>query len=43
VLVREVLARLEALGAVSVRELDGATENVVFPMPKGLTPSAKGG
>jgi 4-hydroxy-3-methylbut-2-enyl diphosphate reductase len=43
VLVREVLARLEALGAVAVRELDGATENVVFPMPKGLTPSAKGG
>jgi 4-hydroxy-3-methylbut-2-enyl diphosphate reductase len=43
VLVREVLVRLEALGAVSVRELDGATENVVFPMPKGLTPTAKDG
>jgi 4-hydroxy-3-methylbut-2-enyl diphosphate reductase len=42
VLVREVLARLQALGAASVRELDGATENVVFPMPKGLTPIARG-
>ena len=36
VLVREVLTRLKALGAGSVRELDGAPENVVFPMPKGL-------
>ncbi len=42
VLVREVLARLEALGAASVRELDGAAENVVFPMPKGLAPIARG-
>jgi len=39
VLVREVLLRLKALGAGSVRELDGAPENVVFPLPKGL-PSA---
>ena len=36
VLVREVLTRLKSLGAGSVRELDGAPENVVFPMPKGL-------
>ncbi len=36
VLVREVLTRLRALGAGSVHELDGAPENVVFPMPKGL-------
>jgi len=36
VLVREVLERLKALGAGSVRELDGAPEHVVFPMPKGL-------
>ena len=36
ILVREVLARLKALGAGSVRELDGAPENVVFPMPRGL-------
>jgi 4-hydroxy-3-methylbut-2-enyl diphosphate reductase len=39
VLVREVLARLRALGAGSVRELHGAPENVVFPMPKGLPPA----
>ena len=36
VLVTEVVARLKALGARSVRELDGAIENVVFPLPKGL-------
>jgi len=39
VLVREVLARLKALGAGSVRELAGAREHVVFPMPKGLPPA----
>jgi len=39
VLVREVLDRLKAFGAISVRELHGAPERVVFPMPKGL-PSA---
>ena len=36
VLVREVLARLAELGATGVRELDGAIERVVFPLPKGL-------
>jgi 4-hydroxy-3-methylbut-2-en-1-yl diphosphate reductase len=36
VLVREVIDRLESLGATHVRELDGALEHVVFPMPKGL-------
>jgi len=36
VLVTEVLERLKALGARSVRELDGAVENVVFPLPRGL-------
>jgi 4-hydroxy-3-methylbut-2-enyl diphosphate reductase len=39
VLVREVVDRLKSLGAISVRELHGAPERVVFPMPKGL-PSA---
>jgi 4-hydroxy-3-methylbut-2-en-1-yl diphosphate reductase len=39
VLVKEVLARLRALGAGSVRELHGTPENVVFPMPKGLPPA----
>ena len=37
VLVREVVARLEALGAVRVQEIDGAAETVVFPLPKGLS------
>jgi 4-hydroxy-3-methylbut-2-enyl diphosphate reductase len=36
VLVQEVIARLRALGASEVRELDGATEKIVFPLPKGL-------
>ena len=38
VLVEEVLARLKALGAKSVRPLEGVEENVVFPMPRGLGP-----
>jgi 4-hydroxy-3-methylbut-2-en-1-yl diphosphate reductase len=36
VLVQEVIARLRELGARSVRNLEGANENVVFPMPRGL-------
>jgi 4-hydroxy-3-methylbut-2-enyl diphosphate reductase len=36
VLVDQVIARLKALGARSVRTLEGAEEHVVFPMPKGL-------
>ena len=36
VLVDAVIARLKDLGATSVRALDGASENVVFPLPKGL-------
>ena len=36
VLVQEVIARLRALGAVSVRTLDGIQETIKFPMPKGL-------
>ena len=36
VLVREVVERLRALGAVSVRTLEGAAETVHFPLPKGL-------
>ncbi len=38
VLVQEVIARLSALGAASVRELSGREENVVFPLPRGLKP-----
>jgi 4-hydroxy-3-methylbut-2-enyl diphosphate reductase len=36
VLVREVIETLKALGVKSVRELDGITESVTFPLPKGL-------
>jgi len=36
VLVQEVIARLNELGAKRVRELEGIEENVVFPIPKAL-------
>ncbi len=36
VLVGAVIARLQALGAHSVRELDGKAEKVMFPLPKAL-------
>ncbi len=35
-LVSALIERLEALGARSVRPLDGVQEKVVFPLPKGL-------
>jgi 4-hydroxy-3-methylbut-2-enyl diphosphate reductase len=38
VLVDELIARLEALGAASVRQLDGITERVVFTLPRELAP-----
>lgn len=41
VLVREVIDRLKSLGAGSVRNLEGATESVTFPMPKGLASGNK--
>ena len=36
VLVREVIDRIRALGAVSVRKMNGIEETVKFPLPKGL-------
>jgi 4-hydroxy-3-methylbut-2-enyl diphosphate reductase len=36
ILVQAVIDRLKACGAKNVRTLDGAEENVTFPMPKGL-------
>ena len=36
ILVRQVIDRLKALGAVSVRKMDGIAETVKFPLPKGL-------
>jgi 4-hydroxy-3-methylbut-2-enyl diphosphate reductase len=42
VLVQEVITRLRALGAVSVRSLPGAVETVHFPLPKGLGDKSRG-
>jgi 4-hydroxy-3-methylbut-2-en-1-yl diphosphate reductase len=36
ILVLELIARLKALGAQSVRPLSGITENVAFSLPRGL-------
>ena len=36
VLVQAVIERIRALGAVSVRRMDGIEESVKFPLPKGL-------
>jgi len=36
ILVREVIDRIKALGAVSVRKLSGIEETIKFPLPKGL-------
>ena len=36
VLVQQVIERVKALGAVSVRKMDGIEETVKFPLPKGL-------
>jgi len=40
VLVQDVIARLKTMGATSVRELQGISENVVFPLPKTLVSKA---
>ena len=36
ILVRQVMDRIKAMGAVSVRRLDGIAETTKFPLPKGL-------
>jgi len=36
VLVQQVISRLKALGATSVRRMQGVEESVRFPLPKGL-------
>jgi 4-hydroxy-3-methylbut-2-enyl diphosphate reductase len=36
ILVQQVIDRIKAMGAVSVRKLDGIQETVKFPLPKGL-------
>jgi 4-hydroxy-3-methylbut-2-enyl diphosphate reductase len=36
ILVQQVMERIKALGAVSVRKMNGVEETVKFPLPKGL-------
>jgi 4-hydroxy-3-methylbut-2-enyl diphosphate reductase len=36
ILVRQVMDRIKSLGAISVRTMDGLSETVKFPLPKGL-------
>jgi len=36
VLVTQVIERIRALGAVSVRKMSGIEETIKFPLPKGL-------
>lgn len=43
VLVQEVVERLKALGAISVRRMDGTKENVTFPLPKELSRKQQAG
>jgi 4-hydroxy-3-methylbut-2-enyl diphosphate reductase len=40
ILVEQVISRLKALGAKSVRALEGVEEHVTFPLPKGLSGQA---
>jgi 4-hydroxy-3-methylbut-2-enyl diphosphate reductase len=42
ILVKQVIERIKALGAVSVRKMDGIEETVKFPLPKGLKLGAEG-
>jgi 4-hydroxy-3-methylbut-2-en-1-yl diphosphate reductase len=42
ILVQQVIARLRAMGAVSVRNLDGVKETTQFPLPMGLGDKAMG-
>ena len=36
ILVQQVIARLRELGATSIRHMEGVSENVHFPLPRGL-------
>ncbi len=42
ILVQQVIARLRALGAVTVRSIPGVEETVNFPLPKGLGDKSMG-
>ncbi len=43
VLVNRVCDRLKSLGARSVRSMPGVSEDIVFPLPRGLNPAALDG
>jgi 4-hydroxy-3-methylbut-2-enyl diphosphate reductase len=34
--VQEVIDRIKAMGAISVRKMNGIEETIKFPLPKGL-------
>jgi 4-hydroxy-3-methylbut-2-enyl diphosphate reductase len=36
ILVQDVIDRIKALGAISVRKMNGIEETIKFPLPKGL-------
>ena len=36
ILVQEVIDRIKAMGAISVRKMNGIEETIKFPLPKGL-------
>ena len=42
ILVNQVIERIKALGAVSVRKMPGIEETIKFPLPKGLRLDAQG-
>ena len=42
ILVKQVIDRIKALGAVSIRKMDGVEETIKFPLPKGLKLDAQG-
>ena len=42
ILVKQVIDRIKALGAVSVRKMEGIEETIKFPLPKGLKLDAQG-
>ncbi len=42
ILVKAVIDRIKALGAVSVRKMDGIEETIKFPLPKGLRVGGEG-
>ena len=42
VLVKQVIDRIKALGAVSIRKMNGIEETIKFPLPKGLKLDAQG-